>query len=337
MVDLGGSREAPALGEPTEASQPSGALSETARTSALLTRVEIPALIVGAVVLALGVGGLGVLGAIGRSAGHSDTTRTWLVSVLAILSLSGAATASLGLLLYVLLPPFRDVGRVARFGSHRIVLASVGTLVLVGNLLPLAVLRNRPEFGQTSLDGFAFTAIVLQLSMLGLVYARAVRPGLVTVHGLGFRIEGLGRMIRMGLLGGLALFGLNVVTGLLLTALGVEATQLEMFAWVRALPYVQFLVVLLLGSVLAPLAEEVFFRGFVYQTYKRRYSPLVAALLSSVLFASLHVNLQAFMPILLMGLLLAWLYQRTGSLLPGTLAHGLNNGVVFTAFYLFAA
>jgi membrane protease YdiL (CAAX protease family) len=75
----------------------------------------------------------------------------------------------------------------------------------------------------------------------------------------------------------------------------------------------------------------------VYQSYKRRYRPLVAALISSVLFASLHINLQAFVPILLMGLLLAWLYQRTGSLLPGTLAHGLNNAVVFSAFYLFAA
>src|SRR5688572_27771902 len=151
MVDLGDSREAPALGDATGASQPTSAPSETDRASAVLTRVEIPALIVGVVVLALGVGGLAVLGAIGRTAGPSDPARAWLVGVLAILSLSGAATASLGLLLYVLLPPFRDVGRVARFGSHRIVLATVGTLVLVGNFLPLAVLWNRPEFGQTSL------------------------------------------------------------------------------------------------------------------------------------------------------------------------------------------
>jgi hypothetical protein len=202
----------------------------------------------------LGVGGLGVLGAFGGSSGPPDPARTWLVTVLAIVSLSGGLAASLGLLLYVLVPPFRDGGQAGRFGSHRVVLATVGTLVLVGNLLPLAVLWNRPEFGQASLDGFAFTAIVLQLTMLGLVYVRAVRPGLVTLRGLGFRVEGLGRMIRMGLVGGLALFGLNVVTGLLLHLLGVEATQLEMFAWVRALPHVQFLVVLFLGSVLAAVS-----------------------------------------------------------------------------------
>ena len=80
-------------------------------------------------------------------------------------------------------------------------------------------------------------------------------------------------------------------------------------------------------AVLAPIAEEIFFRGFLYGGLRRRMGALGAMLTSTLLFTALHFSLDAFIPIFVLGLFLAWLYERTGSLYPGMLLHAANNGL----------
>ena len=89
----------------------------------------------------------------------------------------------------------------------------------------------------------------------------------------------------------------------------------------------------LAAAVLAPIAEEIYFRGYVFRAYVAQKGPLQAYLFSSVLFAVVHLNWQAFVPIFVVGLFLGFLYQRTGSVLPGIIAHAFNNAVAFTVLY----
>lgn len=81
---------------------------------------------------------------------------------------------------------------------------------------------------------------------------------------------------------------------------------------------------LVLLCVLVPIGEEVFFRGFIYNTL-RRWGWVWAVILSSVLFAAVHLQVVHFLPILLLGVVLAVLYQRTGSLVASMMVHGVNN------------
>jgi membrane protease YdiL (CAAX protease family) len=81
---------------------------------------------------------------------------------------------------------------------------------------------------------------------------------------------------------------------------------------------------LVLLCVLVPIGEEVFFRGFIYGTL-RRWGWVWAVILSSVLFAAVHLQVVHFLPILLLGVVLAVLYQRTGSLVASIAVHGVNN------------
>ncbi|OLC29753.1 MAG: hypothetical protein AUH31_06125 [Armatimonadetes bacterium 13_1_40CM_64_14] len=90
----------------------------------------------------------------------------------------------------------------------------------------------------------------------------------------------------------------------------------------RSLLEVVWLLVLL--CVLVPIGEEVFFRGFIYNTL-RRWGWVWAVILSSVLFAAVHLQIVHFLPILLLGVVLAVLYQRTGSLVASMAVHGVNN------------
>jgi uncharacterized protein len=94
------------------------------------------------------------------------------------------------------------------------------------------------------------------------------------------------------------------------------------------------LVMLLLGvAVVAPIVEELFFRGMLYPLLRRRLPGWLAIVANAAIFAALH-----FIPILLpilfvMGLLLTFVRARTNSVIPGILIHALNNAVFVLAIY----
>lgn len=99
------------------------------------------------------------------------------------------------------------------------------------------------------------------------------------------------------------------------------------------LPTAQLVWILLLVCAVVPAGEELFFRGFVYGTL-RRWGRVLATLLSAFFFAAVHQQVVHFLPIFLLGILLALLYERSGSLLPPVLVHGVNNVVaILSALY----
>lgn len=85
----------------------------------------------------------------------------------------------------------------------------------------------------------------------------------------------------------------------------------------------------LLVACLAPLFEEIFFRGLIYGVLRKTLKPWPAILLVSFLFSFLHVDPAGLLPIFALGVLLAWLYERTGSLFSSIVLHSLWNGLVF--------
>jgi hypothetical protein len=83
--------------------------------------------------------------------------------------------------------------------------------------------------------------------------------------------------------------------------------------------------------LLAPVAEEVVFRGAVLRTLlawkpERRWLMIG---LSALLFALAHLNPAQLLHPLLIGLLLGWMYERTGSIVPGIIYHLVNNTSAF--------
>jgi membrane protease YdiL (CAAX protease family) len=85
--------------------------------------------------------------------------------------------------------------------------------------------------------------------------------------------------------------------------------------------------VIVLAMVAAPLAEETFFRGFLFQALRGRWGTLWAALASAVLFAALHFDPGSMVPFTVIGLLLAWAYVVSGSLWAAIFAHFAFNTI----------
>ena len=81
--------------------------------------------------------------------------------------------------------------------------------------------------------------------------------------------------------------------------------------------------------LLAPVFEELAFRGLLFGVLRRRFQWMPAAAISAGIFALAHgYGLIGFTSVFWSGLIWAWIYERTGSLLPGMIAHGANNLLV---------
>ncbi|MET3497900.1 CPBP family intramembrane glutamic endopeptidase [Variovorax boronicumulans] len=77
--------------------------------------------------------------------------------------------------------------------------------------------------------------------------------------------------------------------------------------------------------VVAPLLEEMLFRGIVLRGFLRRYSRGWAIFGSAVLFGAAHLNIYQFVVGVAMGMVLGWLYERTRSLIPCIALHAAYN------------
>ena len=88
---------------------------------------------------------------------------------------------------------------------------------------------------------------------------------------------------------------------------------------------------LLLLAVLAPLVEELVFRGLLYGWLAGRWGRTVGWIVSSLAFAAAHTEPAHIILVFPLGLLFGWLRQRTDSLLPSLVAHIANNSLALVA------
>jgi membrane protease YdiL (CAAX protease family) len=92
---------------------------------------------------------------------------------------------------------------------------------------------------------------------------------------------------------------------------------------------------LLLAVVVAPVAEETIFRGYIYGVLKRYFGGIGAGLFSAALFAGLHLNVAALPALFVLALCLTLAYEATGSLLVNIFMHGFFNlSMLLTMLYL---
>lgn len=180
------------------------------------------------------------------------------------------------------------------------------------------------------IGGLIISLVVIDGGLAGLVWGLAmVRCG-GTFADLGFRRVPLD---RLWLSAGLVIFAYAavVVWQLILVPFGVTPEQ-DTETLVRSpavLPLSAFAVL-----IVAPLVEEVFFRGFVFGGLVSRLGWVPAALLSGFLFGAVHGNtpeaLPLIVPFTLIGAAFAWGYYKTGSLWVSIAAHFLFNTISFT-------
>lgn len=81
-------------------------------------------------------------------------------------------------------------------------------------------------------------------------------------------------------------------------------------------------------AVIAPIVEEIIFRGLIFNGFRRNYNGFVAVFMSALLFSLFHLNPWQMPATFMLGLLLGWLMLRTDCIFVAILGHSINNAMV---------
>jgi membrane protease YdiL (CAAX protease family) len=282
-----------------------------------------PLLIVGGALLALGALGAATLVASGQLAIDG--------SILGPIALVGALIFVIGLVYTAVrqirikrfLPPERYRGpNVFVLLALVLVVASVAN-VPFGEDATALVLGD----GELTLIGATIILVSTQTALLLISWLFVYRPralaGLPRFPGR----EPL-KAAALGVAWGVAAWVVStVLIGIVAVVLQQLGMEPEPQAAERAIEMLNPVLVVLAIVVFAPIAEEVFFRGVVFNAWLREGGRRFAFIGSALLFAVIHVSLLSLIPIFALGLMLAWIYDRTGTLLAPIAMHATVNGI----------
>lgn len=113
-------------------------------------------------------------------------------------------------------------------------------------------------------------------------------------------------------------------------SLGIESMQEAVKLLQEAKDPLVVILMAVAAVIVAPLAEEVVFRGYLYPAAKRFCGPAGAILFSSLVFAAAHGNVVALLPLFVLAVLLCLLYELTGSIWASISVHFLFNAATVT-------
>lgn len=212
--------------------------------------------------------------------------------------------------------------------------------------VPWSVLDNWLGIALLALIDIGLLALVSQgidaqlIQSAGIVFAELayLLPVLLIFawKGIHWRHLGFGRFnwntlgLGCGLL--IASYILILLHNALLLALGVDVQGDEIARIFGALKSAVWF--LIAGVFFAPIVEEIFFRGFLFQGFRQKYGWVSAALLSSLIFAAAHLDPVAIIPTFILGIVLAYVYHRSNSVWPGVILHFLVNAFGLCGAYV---
>lgn len=206
-------------------------------------------------------------------------------------------------------------------------LTAVLVAVYFGSLKLVEIFGGRQFFGSSNMGnvGFSVTYGIQTVLMLGVVWFFAIHRRKSHLRDLGLRYYSIAKTIWYSFLALLAIFLVSFLYVFLMNSLfSIEApaSKIEILVRNKSLSSNILLVVV---AAIAPFSEEVFFRGFLYSAFKKSWGVNAGLFLSSLLFALVHMELYSFIPLMIIGWILAYIFEKTKSLVPAIFLHGVYN------------
>lgn len=220
------------------------------------------------------------------------------------------------------------------------VLLGLAGVVVVGTVLD-RWLRIEPAASREFLAGFAGMIVFYAAVLAGLV--RLLRANQLTwSEAFGLRRQPWPKVLRWSVLAAAVLFpvnlGLMFLAGWVFRTFQVEAPLQQHVQILQTSQAIwQPVLIGVMAMFLAPVMEEILFRGLLYPGVKGAGFPRLAWWGTSLLFGLSHGNLLSFLPLAFFGMAQIWLYERTNSLLVPIFTHLLFNLINFFLALIFHA
>lgn len=177
---------------------------------------------------------------------------------------------------------------------------------------------------------FSIFYTIQTLLLLGVVWFFAIYWHGASIKDLGFRYYSILKTIWYTFISLLFIFLISFLYIFVLKSIfGIEAPPSKIDELV-ANRNISSNILIIVTAVVAPFCEEVYFRGFLYPAFKKNFGVLVALFLSSFLFSLAHLELYSFIPIMVIGWLLAYIYEKTKSIFTVIFLHSVYNLILIS-------
>ncbi|GGA72709.1 CPBP family intramembrane glutamic endopeptidase [Ornithinibacillus halotolerans] len=208
----------------------------------------------------------------------------------------------------------------------------ISMLVLVLILVPFFIeflLQNAlTNFFQNDLYAGTLTGFIMSIIFIGGLYFIAIRPKKLGWKEVGlqpFPIRYLGNIIGWTVF----LIIISIMLSYILEFLFNIGTDNNKTESVQSrLSTINILIAFVSAAIISPIYEEIFYRGFLYRWLRTKYGVLNGILVSSFIFMLVHIPTYNSLPYTFVsGVVFAWTYEKTKSVYPAMIIHGLFNGV----------
>lgn len=215
-----------------------------------------------------------------------------------------------------------------RWGIFDLILVYVLIVVLTLLLSPI-LLGNLDDLSFFILG--ALLQILITVLVLGLI---VVFKNKASFSDLGVRTASSRDYMYYGLLGGVFLMILMILLGIPISRIHSDVQPQLYEEMLRSAGGMQnFVKLFILGAILAPFSEELLYRGMLYPVFRRYLGPTWGIMGAGLIFGLAHWDLWRTIPLAVGGALLCYIYEKTGSILVTTLAHGVWNGLMSLLVY----
>ncbi len=116
---------------------------------------------------------------------------------------------------------------------------------------------------------------------------------------------------------------------------GIDLTQKQEVGFENLKTIFEYVAAFIALCIIAPIAEEAIFRGFLYDRLRTHFHFITSMLITSFIFAFVHLQVNVGIDVFILSLFLCYLRERYVSLWPGIFLHSLKNSVAY--FFLFIA
>ena len=165
------------------------------------------------------------------------------------------------------------------------------------------------------------------MAIIALRHRKLASEVSVPVHKDWWKVAG---MLLLAMLAFHILYSVFVIGG------AAAQPEMQIFADATRLGIVPAFIVFATLVFIAPIAEEILFRGQLQPAVERRFGPWPAIIAPAVLFGAVHLQPLAAIPLIVTGILLGWLRWKTGSILVPIVFHVLMNALAFAGMLLVA-
>ncbi|WP_137790109.1 type II CAAX endopeptidase family protein [Bacillus sp. E(2018)] len=201
-------------------------------------------------------------------------------------------------------------------------LCLVGVPILLENLLYDQFIR----WLDNTLYAGTLTGFCMAIVFTTAVYWIALKP-----NHLGWGAVGLNplrkNMWKTILLWTILLIFISIALVIMMDVLSIGTNNAKTDSLKSDLTPFTFVIGFLSAAVVSPIYEEIFYRGFLY-TWFRRWGVRKAMIFSSFIFMIVHIPTYNTLPVnFASGLVFCWVYEKTGSIIPAIIIHGIVNGI----------